>query len=194
MMPLLVAYATTEGHSAKVAAFIAERLREHGHRVDLVDTGSPAAAQVQPIYQGAILGGSVHFDRHQSSLAHFIRANRAWLGAMPLGFFSVSMAAALAEGRDIDEAEQALERFVEDCGITPVARACVAGALRFTQYDFFKRMIMRLIARQSGESVDISQDREYTDWEALRGFVDAYLLAAAVPGAPPPRAGSGQEA
>jgi menaquinone-dependent protoporphyrinogen oxidase len=35
MQALLVAYATTEGHTRKVAEFIAERLRIRGHRMAL---------------------------------------------------------------------------------------------------------------------------------------------------------------
>ena len=43
----------------------------------------------------------------------------------------------------------------------------VAGAFRFTQYDFFKSLAMRWIAHSKGEVVDPHADREYTDWAAL---------------------------
>ena len=84
MQPILVAYGSTEGHTRKVAEFIAERLRLRGHRVDLVDTATPAAQEVTAVYQGAVLGGSLHQHRHQASLAHFIKSNHAWLSAMPV--------------------------------------------------------------------------------------------------------------
>jgi menaquinone-dependent protoporphyrinogen IX oxidase len=61
MQPILVAYGSTEGHTRKIAEFIAERLRLRGHRVDLVDTATPAAQQVQPVYLGAILGAAGGF-------------------------------------------------------------------------------------------------------------------------------------
>jgi menaquinone-dependent protoporphyrinogen IX oxidase len=40
MHPILVADATTEGQTRKVAEFIAERLRIRGHRVDLADSAT----------------------------------------------------------------------------------------------------------------------------------------------------------
>ena len=57
MQPILVAYATTEGQTRKMAEFVAERLRIRGHRVDLVDTATTATEAVVSVYQAAILGG-----------------------------------------------------------------------------------------------------------------------------------------
>lgn len=181
MQPLLVAYGTTEGHTRKVAEFIAERLRHRGHRADLIDTATPAAQQLTPAYQGAILGGSVHQHKHQSSLVHFAKSNRAWLAAMPTAFFSVSLT---AEMDDIDsriEAQKLLNEFLDDCGLKPVATRCIAGALKYTRYDYFKRLGMRMIARQHGQSTDTTQDVEYTNWTDVEAFVDEFLKVAHIP-------------
>ena len=107
MQPILVAYGTTEGQTRKIAEFIAERLRIRGHRVDLVDTATPAAQQLGASYQAAIVGGSLHQQRHQRSLEHFLKDNRVWLDAMPLALFSVSLAAALD---DMDDRLDALHK------------------------------------------------------------------------------------
>ena len=50
MKPILVVYGTTEGHTRKIAEFIAERVRKRGKNVDLVDSATPDANDVQPIY------------------------------------------------------------------------------------------------------------------------------------------------
>lgn len=182
MQPILVAYATTEGQTRKIAEYIAQRLRIRGHRVDLVDTATPAAQQVAPIYQAAIVGASVHQHRHQGSLTHFVKANRAWLDAMPVGVFSVSLACALDDADSRLEARQGLDEFVDDAGLKPVAVRCIAGALKYTQYDYLKRQLMRLIARQKGQSTDMSKDIEYTDWNDVELFVDEFLAAAGIAG------------
>ncbi len=51
----------------------------------------------------------------------------------------------------------------------------VAGALKYLEYDFLKRMIMRMIAKKEGRDTDTTKDYEYTDWEALRGFCDEFV-------------------
>jgi menaquinone-dependent protoporphyrinogen oxidase len=181
MQPILVAYATTEGQTRKIAEFIAERLRVRGHRVDLVDTATPAAEAVTPVYQGAILGGSVHQQRHPASLLHFIKRNHAWLSALPSAIFSVSLAAALDDIDSRIEVQRSLNELIDDCALKPVVSCCVAGALKYTQYDYFKRLVMRMIARQRGQSTDTSTDHEYTDWGDVEAFVDEFLATAGIP-------------
>jgi menaquinone-dependent protoporphyrinogen oxidase len=182
MQPILVAYGSTEGQTRKIAEFIAERLRIRGHRVDLVDTATPAAQQVLPQYQAAFIGGSVHQQRHQSSLLHFVKANHAWLMSMPVAVFSVSLAAALDDMDSRLEARRLLDEFADDCGLEPLTVRCIAGALKYTQYDYLKRQLMRMIARQRGRSTDTSQDIEYTDWTDVEAFVDESLAAAGILG------------
>jgi menaquinone-dependent protoporphyrinogen oxidase len=184
MQPLLVAYASTEGQTRKVAEFIAERLRIRGHRVDLVDVAGPAAAGVTPIYQAAFIGGPVHQHRHPSALLHFVKDNLGWLGSLPVAFFSVSLAAAQTDMDSRLEAQRRVAEFLDESGLRPLATRCVAGALKYTRYDYFKRLIMRMIAEQRGQRTDTSQDYEYTNWDELEAFVDEFLAAAHVPGGP----------
>lgn len=188
MQPILVAYATTEGQTRKVAEFIAERLRIRGHRVDLVDLATPAAQAVAGPYQAALLGGSVHQHSHQAALTHFARANREWLAAMPVGLFSVSLSAALGDMDGQLDAQRGIDEFVAETGLQPRLTRRVAGALKYTQYDYLKRVVMRLIARQQGRSTDTSQDHEYTDWDDVESFVDEFLAEAHLPGSRAPRA------
>lgn len=182
MQPILVAYGTVEGQTHKIAEFIAERLRIRGHRVDLIDTATAAAEQVTPIYQGAILGGPVHQQKHPASLAEFVKRNHDWLVAMPTAVFSVSLSAALDDLESRIEVQRLLNEFVDDCALRPVATRCIAGALKYTRYDYFKRLMMRVIARQRGQTTDTSNDYEYTEWADVEAFVDEFLAAAGLAG------------
>jgi menaquinone-dependent protoporphyrinogen oxidase len=182
MQPILVAYATTEGHTRKVAEFIAERLRIRGHRVDLVDVATATALDVSAAYQAAFIGGSVHQHKHQSALMHFVKSNRDWLGALPVALFSVSLAMATHDMDGRLEAQRMANEFVDESGLKPLITRCVAGALKYTQYDYFKRLIMRMISKQQGRSTDTSQDIEYTNWDDVEAFVDEFLAAARIAG------------
>lgn len=178
MAEILVVYATTEGHTRKVAEFIAERVRARGHHVDLVDAATPAVEHLGLRYRAAFVGGSVHCDRHQGALLHFARRQRAWLNAMPVAFFSVGLALVQPDAGGVEAAREAADRFVEQTGLRPARVHLVAGALKYTQYDFFKRWVMRTIAAREGRSVDTGHDHEYTDWADVGAFVDAFLALA----------------
>jgi len=47
----------------------------------------------------------------------------------------------------------------------------VAGALAYSKYNFLVKLAMKQIARHNGASTDTSRDWEFTDWQAIDGFV-----------------------
>jgi menaquinone-dependent protoporphyrinogen oxidase len=182
MQPILVAYATTEGQTRKVAEFIAERLRIRGHRVDLVDVATANALDVTAAYQAAFLGGSVHYGRHQGALLHFVKSNLDWLSAMPSAFFSVAMASVHHSAGGRAHAQACADEFVAHSGLLPLSVRLVAGALKYTRYDFFKRMVERLLHNRLDGADDTAHDHEYTDWDDVEAFVDQFLAAAHITG------------
>ena len=58
----------------------------------------------------------------------------------------------------------------------------VAGAFRYTEYDFFKRWALKYIAWHKGAPTDTSRDYELTDWEDLARFVDGFVSSPSTAG------------
>jgi len=172
MPRLLIAYATTEGHTRKIATRAADAAERAGALVDMVDLTD---GDVDPRgYDGAILAGSVHIGRHQTALTHFLRHRLAHLVAMPTALISVSLSAA-GDAEDLGHARECVDRLIAETGWTPGAVHLAAGAFRFTQYDWFRGFAMSMIARRKGVAVDRHQDLELTDWEALSAFVRGFV-------------------
>jgi menaquinone-dependent protoporphyrinogen oxidase len=177
MKSVLVVYGTTEGQTRKIAEFITDALRARGVKVDLVDSAGEGAALVQPVYSAAIVCGSLHQHRFQASLLRFVKQNSGWLAGVPAAFVAVSLAALLKDAESHDELRTIAEAFYREAGWTPAVTRHVAGALRYTEYDYFKRLIMRLIAKHQGGDTDTSRDHEYTDWDDLTRFVEEFVTA-----------------
>lgn len=180
MKSLLVVYGTTEGQTRKIAEYIADAARARGVEVELLDSAAERAASVQPIHAAAIVCGSLHQHRYQASLSRFVKDNRSWLAGIPTAFVSVSLAAAMDDVRGRTEMAGAADAFFAECGWTPADTRHVAGALRYTEYDYFKRLIVRLLAKRHGGDTDASRDHEYTDWDDLTRFVDEFVVATAL--------------
>ena len=53
----------------------------------------------------------------------------------------------------------------------------VAGAFRFTEYNFLEKIMMRRIAIKRDPGVDTTVDTEYTDWERVADLVDDWIAA-----------------
>src|SRR5690606_35243322 len=119
----------------------------------------------------------VHGRRHHDAAVFFAAENAGALSKRPGAFVSVSMHAASSDEDDQAEMRGYADDFQGRTGWFPQAVHHAAGALRFTKYDFFKQMIARRVAEETGVEPDASGDMELTDWSALEGFVDGFLKA-----------------
>jgi menaquinone-dependent protoporphyrinogen oxidase len=169
----LILYATTEGHTARIAHRIAQVLGDHGHAVE-AHPADAAPADLDPAaYDGVIVGASIHYGRHPRYLHALLRPHRATLAAMPGAFFSVSLSAG-GPGAKPEATQHYLDTFLRQVGWRPQQTAIVAGALQYSRYGVFKRLLVRMFVGVAGGDTDTSRDYEYTDWDAVERFADAF--------------------
>jgi len=158
---ILVLYATVEGHTARIAERVAARLRSLGHRVDVLPARADAAFSG---YEAVVIGASIHYGHHPAELRALVRVHRAALAARPGAFFSVSLSAK----------ERYLQRFLRQVGWRPQETATFAGALQYSKYGPLKRLVMLVFVTLAGRDTDTSRDYEYTDWDAVDRFSEAF--------------------
>lgn len=171
IMKFLVGYASTEGQSRRIARHVADRLFDAKHTVELLsleDTGGLRTDR----FDRTVLVASIHAGQYRKELSAFAAEHRPWLDRTPVLFLSVSLAAAGHEAEDWRGLDRIVEDFTEVTGWTPNRVEQVAGAYRPSQYDMFKRFIMRRIIATKDPDADPEVDKEYTDWPALDALVD----------------------
>ena len=172
-MRFALIYATTEGQTRKVTRAAADTLARLGHSVEVMPAADAADLDLARC-DGAILAGSLHAGVYQKELRAFAKARAADLARLPTLFLAVSLVAA---GRDADDwkgLEDAVNGFLAETGWTPGRIEHVAGAFRFSEYDFFKSLAMRWIASQKGVTVPKGEDVEMTDWAGLAAAVEGW--------------------
>ena len=185
MPRILILYASTHGHTAKIAARIASVLETDGATVDLRRLDSSDSQPAPADCDAVILGASIHAGHHQRALVKWAEQHHTALGLTPSAFFSVCLTAA----DDTEESHAAtrgyLDDFVEHTGWTPGRTITFAGALQYREYDVATRALMRLLMRRMHHPTDASQDYDYTDWDAVERWAHelATTLAPAVAGA-----------
>jgi menaquinone-dependent protoporphyrinogen oxidase len=173
MSRILILYATTEGHTARIAERIAQRLKRMGHSVELHRADSVPSGFSPTAYDGVIVGASIHYGRHPNYLHALIRRHRSGLAARAGAFFSVSLSAG-GPGAKPEAAQRYLETFLHKANWRPQHTATFAGALQYSRYGFFKKLTMRLIVGMAGGDTDPARDYEYTDWGAVERFADDF--------------------
>lgn len=171
MARILISYGTTDGHTAKIAEYIADVISERGHQADAVNIKHPADRLVNG-YDAVIVGGSVHAGKHENYVLNFVRKNLDALQQVPSALFSVSMAAV----DDVESAVRQVEKFEDEAGWHPATVAMFGGALLYAQYGFLKRRLMRKIVRdKGGKDLDLTRDYVYTEWDGVKKFAEDFL-------------------
>lgn len=175
-MRALVVYGSTDGQTRKISRFAADWLFDHGHMVEVLPAKGAGDADLTR-FDTVILAGSIHAGGYQKALRKFAKAHAVALGDVPTLFLSVSLSAAGDDPDDWSGVRKCVEAFIDKTGWTPDRIEHVAGAFRFTKYDFFRAWAMKRIAEQKGDEVDPHADKEYTDWEALQATLAEWVKA-----------------
>ncbi|MGI9493166.1 MAG: flavodoxin domain-containing protein [Geminicoccaceae bacterium] len=171
-MKILIAYGSTEGQTRKIALRAGEHLRARHHDVEVIDFADLPEEFDILAFDAAIIAASVHQWQHQTEMVDFVIEHKDWLDQRLTAFISVSLSAAFEE--DKAEAELYIDQFIDETGWRPQHALSLAGALRYKEYDFMRRWVMRFMASAKGASTDTTKDHEYTDWEKLNGFLDQF--------------------
>jgi menaquinone-dependent protoporphyrinogen oxidase len=175
-MNILIAFGTIEGHSRKIAEWIADHVRTNGHNSRVIDV---SALQVTIDVAGddaVMIIAPVHQKTHPEAVLDFIFAHRDSLNANPTAFISVSLSAAFDGGQA--EARSYVDRLLKCADWQPAVTHLAAGALRYDEYDYFKEQIIRHVVLRGRGAADVKGDHEFTDWKALGRFVDDFVRAA----------------
>ncbi|NAY91307.1 protoporphyrinogen oxidase [Muricauda sp. JGD-17] len=167
-MRILIIYGTSEGQTRKISRFMEEVLQAEGHQVVIADaTEEPPAPDA---FDAVLVGSSIHAHKYHSAVKHYVQENLQNLNQMPTAFFSVCMAVAYDIEEEHREAHNIAMEFLDKTGWNTHEVIQIAGALKYTQYDYFKKLVMRMIAKKQGGATDTSSDYEYTDWKAVKTF------------------------
>lgn len=173
-MTVLVLYASIEGQTRKIAEHVARALELSGQQVVLGDVRDPGFA-VPARFEGAVLCAPIHMGRYPEPFAQFMVDWKDALQSIPCAFVSVSLAIRSENEDEREEARNYPKRLMRKTGWLPADIHHAAGALKYLEYDFFKRWIMRRIAKAEGGPVDTSHDYELTDWKALDAFLEGFV-------------------
>lgn len=184
-MNILIVYGTTEGQTRKIAERAAGVLRQRGIDVALWDSADERFDLNLCDFQAFIVASSVHQEQHQGAIKAFAAAHHAVLSDRPSAFISVSLSAVLEETKA--DAERYVDRFLSLTKWQPAMTLLLGGALRYDEYDYFQRQVVKFIVMKRGLVDETAEqgEQEFTDWDALAGFLDGFLKAANAPPAKP---------
>lgn len=168
----LIAYASSYGHTEKVARRIQAVLQQDGTNVQLTDVEVPATVELVA-FDLVLVGATVHAGRHQRSVADWLREHRQELSSVPTALFSISLTAADPRPHAVATTHGYLRNLCQNTGLDPTLTVALAGTVRYREYGVATRRLMGTIADANGLEADSSRDLDYTDWPAVTAFAHA---------------------
>ena len=174
MVSILVCYGTGEGQTAKVADRIADRLTANGHETTTVNVKEISPDLDIDDFDAILVGASIHMGKQQKAVRKFGKANRDVLVTKPTGFFQVSGASGEETDEGAAEAVGYVDEFIKTTNWRPDRIVLFGGALRFSEYGYLMRVLMKRIASKEHPEVDTSGNVEFTDWESVEAFADDF--------------------
>ena len=174
MPHVLIAFASGEGHTRKIAQHITGRLMNAGVRASLFDINAPGGPLPRR-FDASILAGAVHYGRHGDDLIRFVRDHHETLNARPSLFLSVSLSAAGDDPTDLAGARTAIGSFLLKTWYKPSRTEMIAGGVHLSKTPWLRRQALKLALKRKGVEIPASGEIDYTDWAALDALIDDFL-------------------
>lgn len=176
-MKILIAYGTTEGQTRKIADHMATAARNAGHAVDVHKCTDGENKEDVNSFDAIVVAASVHQARYQPAIYRFVEENLNTLRATPSAFVSVSLSRTFTEGMEL--AEQYYKDFANETGWQADLVHHAEGAIRYTEYDFFKiQTIEHVVFKGAKKMPPKVGNPEFTDWSALDAFISEFIAHA----------------
>ena len=174
-MDVAILYASVEGHTQKIAETIAKQIEEDGINATLVNVNQPGLFDLASV-DAAILCAPIHIGRYPAAFVKYIQNWKSTLKTLRTALITISLAIMSKNKEEKVEAESFPEELFAATGWNADRLYNAGGALKYMEYGFFKRWIMRRIAKKEGGPVDVTRDHELTDWKELAEFVEGFVL------------------
>ena len=176
MTRVLVAFASREGQTEKIANYIAGRLASRGLEPVLVNLKTGQSEADVPSCGAAIIAGSVHRGRTDQELVSFIMRHGPTLRGGPSAFLCVSLSAASHDPNDRAAIDELAQGFLFDVGWHPDEIRPVAGAVRDNRLNLLERYTVHAVMYQKDTPADPSGETELTNWQDVDDFSDGFAL------------------
>ena len=171
MTHILIAYATTDGHTPRICARLQQVLHQQGHGVSVLPLAQADALDLGG-FDKIVIGASIRYGKHQPLVAQFIQRHQALLESKGNAFFTVNIVARKPD-KNRPETNPYLIKFLRQISWKPKLLGVFAGKLDYPSYGFFDRFMIRLIMRMTHGPTDPKAVIDFTDWQQVEAFARA---------------------
>lgn len=166
MAEVLIVYATELGHTRRIAEKVADEVRSAGHRPSVA---SSDAAPDLDRFDAVIVGAPVRRNAFMAAIEDYAHDHGTDLGGRPSALFSVCDPDDHADRACREALDAYLRALQHETGWQPDVIASFAGVRPYTHIGIAHHVL------GAGASPAPEAGGGATDWDAVSGFVEAFL-------------------
>lgn len=171
MIRVLMLHCGHEGQTRKIMSRIHDRLQGRAI-LEMLDLRERIPGDIAG-YQAVIAGASIRYGHFPKVMKRFVTKRAEELNRLPTAFFGVCLTARKPHKRT-PESNVYLRKLLANILWQPSMSAAFAGALLYPRYRWYDRLAIRMIMRMTGGETDPTREIEYTDWDQVDAFADAF--------------------
>ena len=166
-MKSLIIYSSTDGQTKKICEVIRENFNNKEF-IEILPLEDAFHLNINN-YDQIILGASIRYGNYKSNLFKFIKYNIKILETKKNAFFSVNVVARKNE-KNTPDTNPYIKKFLKKTNWRPKKIEVFAGKVDYPNYNFFNKLVIRLIMFITKGPTDISHSYEFTDWAKVKKF------------------------
>ena len=166
-MKSLIIYSTTDGQTKKICEVIRENFNNKEF-VEILPLEDAFHLNINN-YDQIIVGASIRYGNYKSNLFKFIKYNIKILETKKNAFFSVNVVARKNE-KNTPDTNPYIKKFLKKTNWRPKKIEVFAGKVDYPNYNFFNKLVIRLIMFITKGPTDIGYSYEFTDWAKVKKF------------------------
>lgn len=172
MSNTLIIYSSVDGQTKVICDRLQAICTAKGDKVTVVALDDAHSINLS-YYDKVLIGASIRYGKHRPALYQYVNRHRAVLNSKKNGFFTVNVVARKPE-KNTPETNPYMKKFLQLSLWEPQQLAVFAGKIDYPKYRLFDRSMIRLIMWITKGPTDTSGTYEFTDWEGVEHFGDAF--------------------
>ena len=175
MQPNLILYNSVNGQTEKICRNIITHMHKQGLACHLQNIHALSHHLHLAEYKSVLFGMPVRYGKHNRQMISFIKNNSSQIQQMPFGLFSVNLTARKAD-KNSAATNPYIIRLLQEIRLQPQLVGVMAGSLKYPEYQWIDRIMIRLIMKITGGPTDTGVAcTEFTNWQQVRQFTQEYI-------------------
>ncbi len=170
----LIIYQSTNGQTKKISHFILDIIRAQTDNCSIKNITNIDKNIQLTDYRSILFALPVRYGKHNKQAIKFIKAHIPELKTVTTGLISVNLTARKSN-KNSASTNPYLIKLLDKLNWKPNFTAVIAGALKYPEYVWYDKLMIRLIMKMTKGPTDPSVCTEFTDWDQVKSYMQEYL-------------------